>query len=140
MSRASDVINFIDPTRCISILDDSPPGRYEMAVEPAEPDGYTRLACAVLAQSIADLAKECWGYKLTRASAWKAYAPRRLDGEEAARAEALGIELLDCPTFGFWAWAVELSPAVLVQGALKRIVAGQALRVDLVDYAEGEVA
>jgi hypothetical protein len=131
MPHTSETVDFIAPASCIASLDDGPLRGYpSMQVEQSvDPEiGYRELALAVIQTALNDLVIMAQGRKVHTKSAYAATKPRRLSPEEAARAVALAEALEHEPVFQFWCEVIGHDSEILIDGALRRILAGEALR------------
>jgi hypothetical protein len=130
MSRTSDTIGHIPASICIAYLDDAPHGHYEMAIEPQTASPYAKLSLAVLTMALADFATLATGGRVSRRGALAGIKPRRpMTAEvDVARAEAMAVELAENPTLAVYADVLGVDLTALVQGTLRRIIAGQELR------------
>src|SRR6516164_6042591 len=89
---------------------------------------YRQLAYGVITAALADFMTLASGHPIKAKGSLAVGTPQRLAPDEVARALELADDLAACPVFGFWCEALGQDPALVVEGVLRKILRGEALR------------
>ena len=89
---------------------------------------YRQLAYGVITAALADVMTLASGHPIKAKGSLAVGTPQRLAPDEVARALELADDLAACPVFGFWCEALGQDPALVVEGVLRKLVRGEALR------------
>jgi len=119
----------------IRYLDNTPlrTTRAAMHLDPSEQYDelapYRDLAASVLVVALVDLGRQCRGLRITKSSPHSRLAGHvPLDVEARATATQRAHAMAQDPSFVFWCTVANVDPCHVVRGALRRILAGDALR------------
>jgi hypothetical protein len=131
MPQTTDIMD-VNPAACITYLDDG--STHASMLAPDEhPDAldirYRKLAYGVITAALADFITLAYGHQINAKGSLAVGKPKRLSPDEVARAVELAEGLADCPVFGLWCEALGQDPAMLVEGVLRKILRGEALRL-----------
>ena len=77
---------------------------------------------------LADFITLASGHQIKAKGSLAVGTPKRLAPDEVDRAVELAEGLAVCPMFGLWCAALGQDPALLVEGVLRKILRGEALR------------
>ena len=130
MQQTTEIME-VHPAACIAYLDEgATPARMLAPEEP--PDAldlrYRQLAYGVLRAALADFITLASGHQIKAKGPLAVGTPKRLAPDEIARAVALAEALAACPVFGLWCAVLGQDPALVVEGVLRKMLRGEALR------------
>jgi hypothetical protein len=130
MAQTTDILD-VHPAACITSLDEG--ALHARMLAPEEPPDaldlrYRKLAYGVIMAALADFMTLASGHQIKAKGSLAAGTPKRLAPDEVARAVELAEDLAACPVFGLWCEALGQEPAVLVEGVLRKMLRGEALR------------
>jgi hypothetical protein len=130
MPQTTEIMD-MHPAACIAYLDEGAMHASMLAPE-KPPDAldmrYRKLAYGVIMAALTDFITLASGRQIKAKGPLAVGTPKRLAPDEVARAVALAEDLAACPVFGFWCAALGQDPALLVEGVLRKMLRGEALR------------